>query len=32
MEAANILYGITLAEDGSSKIVSLKLEPEEAKK
>ena len=28
MEAANILYGITLAEDGSSKVVSLKLEPE----
>jgi chromosome segregation ATPase len=28
MEAANILYGVTLAEDGSSKIVSLKLEPE----
>jgi chromosome segregation protein len=32
MEAANVLYGITLAEDGSSKVVSLKLEPEEAKK
>ncbi len=30
MEAANILYGVTLAEDGSSKVVSLKLEPEEA--
>ncbi len=30
MEAADILYGITLAEDGSSKIVSLKLEPEAA--
>lgn len=29
MEAAEILYGITLAEDGSSKIVSLKLEPTE---
>ncbi len=29
MEAANILYGVTLAEDGSSKVVSLKLEPEE---
>jgi len=28
MEAANILYGVTLAEDGSSKVVSLKLEPE----
>jgi chromosome segregation protein len=28
MEAADILYGVTLAEDGSSKIVSLKLEPE----
>jgi chromosome segregation ATPase len=27
MEAAEILYGVTLAEDGSSKIVSLKLEP-----
>ena len=32
MEAADILYGVTLAEDGSSKVVSLKLEPEEAKK
>jgi chromosome segregation protein len=31
MEAADILYGITLAEDGSSKVVSLKLEPEEEK-
>ncbi len=30
MEAAEILYGVTLAEDGSSKIVSLKLEREEA--
>ena len=30
MEAAEILYGVTLAEDGSSKIVSLKLEPEGA--
>ncbi len=29
MEAADILYGVTLAEDGSSKILSLKLEPEE---
>ena len=29
MEAADILYGVTLAEDGSSKVVSLKLEPEE---
>jgi chromosome segregation protein len=28
MEAAEILYGVTLAEDGSSKVVSLKLEPE----
>jgi len=27
MEAAEILYGVTLAEDGSSKIISLKLEP-----
>jgi chromosome segregation ATPase len=27
MEAADILYGITLAEDGSSKVISLKLEP-----
>jgi len=32
MEAANILYGVTLAEDGSSKVVSLKLEPEEEAK
>ncbi len=31
MEAADILYGVTLAEDGSSKVVSLKLEPEEVK-
>jgi chromosome segregation protein len=30
MEAADILYGVTLAEDGSSKVVSLKLELEEA--
>jgi chromosome segregation protein len=30
MEAADILYGVTLAEDGSSKIVSLKLELETA--
>ncbi len=29
MEAAEILYGVTLAEDGSSKIISLKLEPAE---
>jgi chromosome segregation protein len=28
MEAADILYGVTLAEDGSSKVVSLKLEVE----
>lgn len=27
MEAAEVLYGVTLAEDGSSKVVSLKLEP-----
>ncbi len=27
MEAADILYGITLNEDGTSKIISLKLEP-----
>lgn len=27
MEAADILYGVTLGEDGASKIVSLKLEP-----
>ncbi|KKU11505.1 MAG: chromosome segregation protein SMC, partial [Parcubacteria group bacterium GW2011_GWC2_45_7] len=26
MESADILYGVTLAEDGSSKILSLKLE------
>jgi len=32
MEAATVLYGVTLAEDGSSKVVSLKLEPEEDKK
>ena len=30
MEAAEILYGITLAEDGSSKVISLKLEAAEA--
>ncbi len=30
MEAAEILYGVTLAEDGSSKIISLKLEAAEA--
>jgi chromosome segregation protein len=29
MEAAEILYGVTLAEDGSSKIISLKLETAE---
>jgi chromosome segregation protein len=29
MEAAEILYGVTLDEDGTSKIVSLKLEPVE---
>ncbi len=29
MEAADILYGVTLAEDGSSKVVSLKLEAAE---
>jgi chromosome segregation ATPase len=29
MEVADILYGVTLAEDGSSKVVSLKLEPVE---
>jgi chromosome segregation ATPase len=29
MEAADILYGVTLAEDGSSKVISLKLEPKE---
>ncbi len=27
MEAADILYGVTLGEDGASKIVSLKLDP-----
>ncbi len=27
MEAADILYGVTLDEDGSSKVISLKLEP-----
>lgn len=27
MEAADILYGVTLGDDGASKIVSLKLEP-----
>jgi chromosome segregation protein len=26
MEAAEILYGVTLAEDGTSKVVSLKFE------
>jgi len=26
MEAADILYGVTLNEDGTSKILSLKLE------
>jgi chromosome segregation ATPase len=31
MEAADILYGVTLAEDGSSKVVSLKLAPEEGR-
>ncbi len=30
MEAADILYGVTLDKDGSSKVVSLKLEPAEA--
>jgi chromosome segregation protein len=30
MEAADILYGVTLNEDGTSKILSLKLEPEAA--
>jgi chromosome segregation protein len=30
MEAADILYGVTLNEDGTSKILSLKLEPESA--
>jgi chromosome segregation ATPase len=29
MEAADILYGVTLAEDGTSKIVSLKFEEQE---
>jgi chromosome segregation ATPase len=28
MEAADILYGVTLHEDGSSKVVSLKLDPQ----
>jgi chromosome segregation protein len=28
MEAADILYGVTLNEDGTSKVLSLKLEPE----
>jgi chromosome segregation protein len=28
MEAAEILYGVTLGEDGASKIISLKLEPQ----
>lgn len=28
MEVANILYGVTLNSDGTSKVVSLKLEPE----
>jgi chromosome segregation ATPase len=27
MESADILYGVTLNEDGTSKILSLKLEP-----
>jgi chromosome segregation protein len=30
MEAADILYGVTLNDDGTSKILSLKLEPEAA--
>ena len=30
MEAADILYGVTLNEDGTSKVLSLKLEPEAA--
>jgi chromosome segregation protein len=30
MEAADILYGITLNEDGTSKVLSLKLAPEAA--
>ncbi len=30
MEAADILYGVTLAEDGTSKVVSLKFESEKA--
>ena len=30
MEAANILYGVTMNADGTSKVVSLKLEPQAA--
>ena len=30
MEAANILYGITMGDDGTSRVLSLKLESEEA--
>ena len=30
MEAADVLYGVTVAEDGSSKVLSLKLEPQAA--